>query len=161
MSSIDMLTVFFLVMGLIYLLLTTLYNPLILLGEHLVNTARVNVGPFINVLERDGDRLFLIEPEQVIIYNTAGVIYYYFEGGASRRLCPETERAIVRITQSDIRLINENGIYNISCTPILSHNLYSHFKNDSIEWQIPVLETSFTILDIINYLIINGLVKIK
>lgn len=156
-----MLVAILLCVTLLILLLCALHNPLVKIGETLTNAARVNVGPYIRVFERDGDRLFVVEPEQVVIYNTAGALYYYFEGGASKRLCPYREQAIVRVTSSDVRLINETGTYNISCTATNSSNLYNHFKTDSVQHQVPVFIDSVSVLDIINYLISEGFAKIK
>ncbi|AAQ21675.1 unknown [Cryptophlebia leucotreta granulovirus] len=159
MSSTDM-AVLLLVIALIFLIVNTLDNPLIMIGTRLIESTRVKVGPFIHVLERDGDRLFVIEPEQTLLYNTAGLIYYYFEGGASRRFCPVGEQAIVRIGLTDIGLINENGIYNVSCTNTSSWDLYEHFKNDSFEWKLPTFYEKTSIIDIINELIRYGYVRI-
>ncbi|UYE99138.1 MAG: pif-4 [Betabaculovirus sp.] len=112
-------------------------------------------------MERDGDRLFVIEPEQIVIYNTTGVLYYYFEGGASRRLCPNNEFAIVRFTTSDINLLNETGTYNVACTNTSSLNLYEHFVNNSARWDIPISNDPHSIIDIINSLITKGYCLIK
>nr|AIU36872.1 ORF89 [Cydia pomonella granulovirus] len=160
MSSTDMITVFLLGIALLILIVTTPANALILIGARLVDSTRVNVGAYIHVLERDGDRLFVVEPERALLFNTAGVLYYYFEGGASRRFCPAGEQAIVRIGTADIRLINETGTYNITCTGTGSLGLYEHFKSDSVEWQMPVYNDSNSIIDIINYLIRSGSAQI-
>ncbi|ACZ63560.1 ODV-e28 [Pieris rapae granulovirus Wuhan] len=161
MSTIDIIAVFILGLALLILLLSTVNNPLIIVGKRLVNATQVNIGPYIQVLERDGDRLFVVEPDQIVLYNTAGALYYYFEGGASRRLCPNTEYAIVRFTNSDIGLINETGTYNITCTNTSSLSLYEHFMSDSYKWQTPILNQSHTIIDIINYIIVEGYAQIN
>ncbi|QOD40043.1 pif-4 [Matsumuraeses phaseoli granulovirus] len=161
MSSTDMFTIIMLCVALLLSLLSTFSNPLIIIGRQISDALRVNVKPSINVFERDGDRLFVVEPEQIVLYNTAGVLYYYFEGGASKRLCPDKEQAIVRITNSDIGIINENGIYNITCTATNSVSMYNHFRNESSRWRIPAFNETHTIIDIINLLISGGYVKVK
>nr|ARX71941.1 odv-e28 [Erinnyis ello granulovirus]ARX72071.1 odv-e28 [Erinnyis ello granulovirus] len=156
MSSIDIFTVVVIGLSLFFILLSTTVNPLIYVGENILNASRVNVHPFIRVMERDGDRLFVIQPEQIVMYNTAGVLYYYFEGGASRRFCPMNEYAIVRFTTSDINLLNETGTYNVTCSNTSSLNLYDHFNNDSFGWNVPILTDSYSIIDIINEMITQG-----
>lgn len=136
------------------------YNPLNAAAFQLVEATQVNVMPSIRVLERDGDRLFVVEPEQVVIYNTAGVIYYYFEGGASARLCPNNEYAVVRIGKKDISFINETGSFSITCTPISSLSMYNHFNTNSFEVNVPLKQIRFSLLDVINYLIETGLVRL-
>ncbi|UXX41884.1 pif-4 [Psilogramma increta granulovirus] len=156
MSSIDIITIVIIGLCLFFILLSTTVNPLIYVGQRILDASRVNVTPFIRVMERDGDRLFVIEPEQIILYNTTGVLYYYFEGGTSRRLCPNNEFAIVRFTTSDINLLNETGTYNVSCTNTSSLNLYEHFANDSATWDISIFTDPHSIIDIINNLITEG-----
>lgn len=139
-----------------------LYSPMTNFANQLVDTARVQVYPSIRVLERDGDRLFVLEPEKIIIYNTAGVLYYYLEGGASGRLCSENEFAIVRFGYKDINLINEDGSFNVSCTTASSLALYRHFeivKND--ETTIILRDLRLNVLHIINYIIKSGLAQIR
>ncbi|APO13960.1 ODV-E28 [Plodia interpunctella granulovirus] len=156
MSLIDIFTAILLCVSLLILTLITFSNPLIMVGQRLIDAAQINVGSFIRVFERDGDRLFVIEPEGVLLYNTRGILYYYFEGGSSKRLCPNGEQAVVRISNSDIRLVNETGTYNITCTHTRSSNLYNHFRNDSLHWDTPLFSAHFTIIDIINYVIGEG-----
>lgn len=81
MSTIDIIAVFILGLALLILLLSTVNNPLIIVGKRLVNATQVNIGPYIQVLERDGDRLFVVEPDQIVLYNTAGALYYYLKVG--------------------------------------------------------------------------------
>lgn len=145
----------------VLLLALTIYrhNPLNAAAMKLVEAARISVMPQIRVLERDGDRLFVVEPERVILYNTAGVLYYYFEGGASARLCPNSEFAVVRISKKEIPLINETGSFYITCTPVGSLSMYNHFNTNSFEVNVPLTEVRITLLDIINYLIETGLAR--
>lgn len=142
----------------LFLLATSVYayNPLIAVGDAIVRATRVQVAPSIRVLDRDRDRLFVVEPERSIIYNTAGALYYYFEGGASGRLCPHNEYALARLNPEDIRLVNETGTFNISCTRTSSLALQSHFENESLRATVPVPDIRFTIVDVINHLITEG-----
>lgn len=135
-----------------------LYNPLNAEARRLIETARIEVAPSIRIKQIDDDRLFVVEPEQSIIYNTAGVIYYYFEGGASGRLCPNNEYAVAKIGIPDIRLINENGTYNITCTTVGSLMLYNHFNSiNPLDYTIRFPEDiKFNIIDVINFLITGG-----
>lgn len=158
MVSTDIVTMFFLTLTI--LIISLFNNPLNLVGKRIVESARIMIGPYIHVLQKENDRLFVINPEQSIIYNTAGALYYYFEGGASRRFCPQNEHAIVRIKLSDINLINENGTYNITCTTTSSMSMYDHFLNDASHWYLPIYISSYTIIDILNELIKTGMVEL-
>lgn len=148
-------------LGLAIFLLVSVQNPLELVGRRLLEGVRVTVGPYIRVMERDGDRLFVVEPERVMLFNTAGTMYYYLEGGADTRMCPHGERALVRITTADIRMINETGAYNVTCTATDSLNLHDHFESDSYSWVIPIINNSYSIVDIINQLINGGYVHLE
>ncbi|ABC61204.1 19KD [Choristoneura occidentalis granulovirus] len=161
MSSTDIFTVLIIGLSLIIILLSTRYNPLIYVAKRIIDANQINVGPYIRMFERDNDRLIVVEPEQIVMYNTAGALYYYFEGGASRRLCPINEFAIVRFTKPDIYLINETGTYNITCTTTSSLNMYGHFNNNSYSWNLPVFNDSHSIIDIINYLLSQGYIYIR
>jgi len=135
-------------------------NPLTAAAYQLVQAARVNVMPSIRVLERDGDRLFVVEPEKTIIYNTAGALFYYFEGGVSGRLCPYNEFAVVRITGKEIALINETGSFYITCSTVGSWSMYNHFNGNAFEMEVAMKSTRFTLLDVLNYLIDSGLAQV-
>ncbi|ACH69451.1 hypothetical protein D1Q00_gp090 [Trichoplusia ni granulovirus LBIV-12] len=157
-----MLTVLLVICLCILLLGVYLYSPLTNFANQLLLTTRVQVYPSIRVMERDGDRLFVLEPEQIIIYNTAGVLYYYLEGGASGRLCPENEFAIVRFDHNDINLINEDGSFNVSCTTTSSLSMYQHFNTIKIrETTIPLRDLDFNVLQVINFIIRRGYAKIR
>ncbi|AAM70279.1 hypothetical protein [Phthorimaea operculella granulovirus] len=160
MSFIDMLTAILLILALVIALFSNLFNPLIRIGRQLVDTAHVNVGAYINVFQRDGDRLFIVEPDKVVMYNTAGVLYYYFEGGASRRMCPDGEQAVIKFTTNDIQSFNETGEYNISCTRINALTLIEHFS-ESPSIRLPMPEDQFSALDVINKIIQFGYAKIN
>ncbi|AAS82660.1 ORF78 [Agrotis segetum granulovirus] len=138
------------------LVITLLFNPVEDFAAEMVEATVVNVLPLINVFEKGNDRLFVIEPEKSVIYNTHGALYYYFEGGVSGRLCPHNEYAVVRITAADIELINETGVYDIYCSPVGSRTIYSHFTSDSFRYQAILPKMTYTLLDVLNYLIETG-----
>lgn len=157
-----MLTVLLVLCMCVLLLGVYLFSPFTNFANKLLLTTRVQVYPSIRVLERDGDRLFVLEPEQIIIYNTAGVLYYYLEGGASGRLCPENEFAIVRFNYNDINLINEDGSFNVSCTTASSLSMYQHFNTVKYrETTIILRDLKYNVLQVINYLIRRGIAEIR
>ncbi|AKR17516.1 PIF-4 [Mocis latipes granulovirus] len=157
-----MLTVLLVICLCILLLSVYFFSPFVNFANQLLLTTRVQVYPNIRVLERDGDRLFVLEPEQIIIYNTAGVLYYYLEGGASGRLCPENEFAIVRFDRNDINLINDNGTFNVSCTAASSLAMYQHFNTLKYrETTIPLKDLEYNVLQVINFIIRRGLAEIR
>ncbi|AEB00362.1 19k [Clostera anachoreta granulovirus] len=155
-----MITTVLLLCTLLMLFLLMRRNPLSAAAKRFADEARVNVGPHVRVMERDGDRLCVVEPDKTVLYNSGGVLYYYFEGGASQRFCPLNEYAVVRFTIGDIVQINDTGIYNITCTQTSSLNMYNHFQNESMEQRALILSASYTTVDIINYLIKGGYVSI-
>lgn len=109
------------------------------------------------------ERLFLIKPENVLLYNLDGTLFYYLE--SSSVFCPR-EFSLVRFTKNDIDAINESGVYNTVCTNVNSLVVLEHFltiKNNISDARIllSVDDISYTILDIINYLIYTGYVEIK
>ncbi|AAP85712.1 ORF_75 [Adoxophyes orana granulovirus] len=164
MSSTDMITMTSLGVGLVVtiLLLFWYMNPLIILGNQLIRYGHVYLGPVVNVLERDNDKLIVIEPDDTVLLNTAGILYYYFEGGASQRMCPSNEYAVVRMARRDIVLINENNSYNIACTPTSALALKRHFESailSKLSFPIP-WDASYTVIDVINMLIDNGVIGI-
>ncbi|QBQ01631.1 odv-e28 [Hyphantria cunea granulovirus] len=132
------------------------FNPFQVAAANIERSAQLTLFPRIIVYERGNDRLFVLEPERVVIYNTAGALYYYFEGGVSNRVCPLNEHAVVRIASTDINLINETGTYNITCTAINSLSLINHFANTALQHVVPIYDTQFTVLQVINFLIFHG-----
>nr|ACA02628.1 unknown [Spodoptera frugiperda multiple nucleopolyhedrovirus]QWS70880.1 hypothetical protein [Spodoptera frugiperda multiple nucleopolyhedrovirus] len=109
------------------------------------------------------ERLFVIKPENVLLYNLDGTLFYYLE--SSTVFCPR-EFSLVRFTKNDIESINDSGIYNTVCTNINSLVILEHFltlKNNISDARIvlTVDEIAYSILDIINYLIYFGYVQIK
>ncbi|AQQ80358.1 PIF-4 [Betabaculovirus altermyunipunctae] len=157
-----MLTVLLVLSMCVLLLGVYLYSPLTNFANQLLETTRVQIYPSIRVLERDGDRLFVLEPEQIVLYNTAGVLYYYVEGGTSGRLCPENEFAIVRFDSNDISLINEDGSFNVSCTSTGSLSMYKHFEAVKYnETTVVLRDLQFNVLQIINFIIRTGLAEIR
>lgn len=142
------------------LILIFFNNPVTNVKNKILKATRVIVGPYIHIMERNNDRLFVIEPNQTVLYNTMGKLYYYFEGATSRSLCPNQESPVVRIAPVDINAININGIFNITCSPTTSLGLYNYFKSNSLQWSIPLFKYQHTIIDTINYLIHNGYVHL-
>ncbi|QYC92753.1 Per os infectivity factor 4 [Trabala vishnou gigantina nucleopolyhedrovirus] len=109
------------------------------------------------------ERLFLIRPENVVLYNANGALFYYLE--SSSVFCPR-EFSIVRFTKADIDAINNSGVYSTVCTSVNSLAVLEHFltlKNNVVDDRIilSVDEINYSILDIINLLIFTGYVEIK
>jgi Baculovirus 19 kDa protein conserved region len=109
------------------------------------------------------ERLFIIRPENVVLYNIDGTLFYYLE--SSSVFCPN-EFSIVRFTKSDIETINTSGIYSTMCTNVNSLTVIEHFltlKNNIADKSVifNVEEIHYSILDMINVLISDGYVYIK
>ncbi|AIE47868.1 pif4 [Peridroma alphabaculovirus] len=109
------------------------------------------------------ERLFIIRPENVILYNLDGALFYYLE--SSSVLCPR-EFSLVRFTRNEIAAVNDNGLFNTVCTNVNSLVVLEHFltlKNNVSDenLMLTVDEINYSILDIINLLIYTGYVQIK
>ncbi|QHB21746.1 pif-4 [Artaxa digramma nucleopolyhedrovirus] len=109
------------------------------------------------------ERLFVIRPENVILYNVDGTLFYYLE--SSSVLCPR-EFSLVRFTKNDIDAINTSGTYTTVCTNVNSLTVLEHFltlKNNLSDERLilSVDEINYSILDIINLLIYTKYVDIK
>nr|AMQ36032.1 PxGV-Torf69 protein [Plutella xylostella granulovirus] len=142
----------------IFILIIVIYyfNIFNLYRLKIKRSAYLDIQPHIKLMSRDNERLFLINPERVVIYNPGDVIYYYFEGGVSQRVCPDKEYAVVRISGTDIKMINQSGVYNVACTGISSLSLLNNFSETVSQQNIPIADARFTLLDILNFLIANG-----
>lgn len=110
------------------------------------------------------ERLFIIAPENVVLYNFNKTLYYYLD--SANVFCPN-EFSVTTFTQSTIKTINETGIYATACTPVSSLTLIEHFvtlKNNvpdhTLVLDVVEKQIQFSILDIINYLIYNGYVDL-
>ncbi|USC25939.1 pif-4 [Palpita vitrealis nucleopolyhedrovirus] len=109
------------------------------------------------------ERLFIIAPENVVLYNFNQTLYYYLD--SSNVFCPN-EFSVTTFTRSTINAINNTGIYATACTPINSLTLIEHFTSlkNNVPDDLLVLDAAeqiqFTILDIINYLIYFGYVDL-
>lgn len=124
-------------------------------------------GAFIDIYDlsttKQIERLFVIKPENVILYNVGGILYYYLQ--SSSVFCPK-EFSLVRFTRLDIEAINKNGLYSTLCTNVNSLVVTEHFltlKNNIPDHRIilTVDEINYTALDIINLLIYTGYVYIQ
>ncbi|AUV65348.1 PIF-4 [Alphabaculovirus myunipunctae] len=109
------------------------------------------------------ERLFVIKPENVLLYNLDGAVFYYLE--SSTVFCPR-EFALVRFTKSEIDAVNENGTFSTVCTNVNSLVVLEHFltlKNNVSDERLvfSVDEIHYSILDIINLLIYTGYVQVK
>ncbi|ACO53533.1 ODV-e28 [Euproctis pseudoconspersa nucleopolyhedrovirus] len=109
------------------------------------------------------ERLFVVRPENVILYNVSGTLFYYLE--SSSVFCPR-EFSIVRFTKNDIDAINNSGAYTTVCTNVNSLTVLEHFlslKNNLPDERLMlgVDEINYSILDIINLLIYAKYVDIK
>ncbi|AHD25548.1 pif4 [Choristoneura murinana nucleopolyhedrovirus] len=110
------------------------------------------------------ERLFIIVPENVVLYNFDKTLYYYLDSG--NVFCPN-EYTVAKFTSATIRTVNDTGVYSTACTSVGSLTLIDHFvglKNNSPD-HILVLDAAeqiqFTIMDIINFLIFNGYVNLN
>ncbi|AIU41319.1 pif-4 [Sucra jujuba nucleopolyhedrovirus] len=153
----------------IFLLLMLLLNPYRNEARKLVDdhSATLQFGAFIDIydlsLPQSTERLFVIRPENVVLYNVDGVLYYYLE--SSSVFCPR-EFSIVRFNRNDIDAINNSGIYSTVCTNVNSLTVMEHFltlKNNIPDDRLILTldEIQYSILDIINLLIYTGYVDIK
>ncbi|QWO71628.1 per os infectivity factor 4 [Orgyia pseudotsugata single capsid nuclopolyhedrovirus] len=154
---------------LIFLVILRFLNPYRkevakLIRDH-ANT--LHFGAYIDVydlsLPQRTERLFLVRPENVVLYNVDGTLFYYLE--SSSVFCPR-EFSIVRFTKTDIEAVNANGVYSTVCTNVNSLTILEHFialKNNVPDERLllSVDEINYSILDIINLLIYTGYVDIK
>ncbi|AHH82662.1 ODV-E28 [Buzura suppressaria nucleopolyhedrovirus] len=127
----------------------------------------LHFGAFVDVydlsLPQHTERLFVIKPENVVLYNVNGALFYYLE--SSSVFCPR-EFSIVRFTRDDIDSINNSGVYATVCTSVNSQTILEHFltlKNNIADEQLilSIDNINYSILDIINLLIYTGYVEIK
>ncbi|AGR57095.1 ODV-E28 [Choristoneura rosaceana nucleopolyhedrovirus] len=109
------------------------------------------------------ERLFIIAPENVVLYNFDKTLFYYLDSG--NVFCPN-EYTVAKFTSATISTINDTGVYSTACTSVGSLTLIDHFvglKNNLPDY-ILVLDAAeqiqFTIMDIINFLIFNGYVDL-
>ncbi|AYN45021.1 pif-4 [Alphabaculovirus alterspexiguae] len=163
-STVAILCLFVYLIALLYL------NPYRTRVEKLINDhqSTLQFGAYIDVYDLSAppdrvERLFIIRPENVLLYNLNGTLFYYLE--SSSVFCPQ-EFSLVRFTKSDIQTINDSGVYNTVCTNVNSLVVLEHFltvKNNLTDLRIilSVDQINYTILDIINYLILLGYVQIK
>lgn len=110
------------------------------------------------------ERLFIIAPENVVLYNFDKTLYYYLD--SANVFCPN-EYTVAKFTSATIRTVNDTGVYSTACTSVGSLILIEHFaglKNNSPDHTLILDATEqiqFTIMDIINYLIYNGYVDLE
>ncbi|AAQ91725.1 unknown [Choristoneura fumiferana DEF multiple nucleopolyhedrovirus] len=109
------------------------------------------------------ERLFIIAPRNVVLYNFDKTLYYYLD--SANVFCPN-EFTVTRFTSATIQTVNDTGVYSTACTSVGSLTLIEHFaglKNNTPDHML-VLDAAeqiqFTIMDIINYLIYNGYVDL-
>ncbi|AGR56837.1 pif4 [Hemileuca sp. nucleopolyhedrovirus] len=154
---------------LVFLLVLLFLNPYRKEAAKLVDdhANTLQFGAYIDIYDlsvpQRTERLFLIRPENVVLYNLDGVLFYYLE--SSSVFCPR-EFSIVRFTKNDINAINTNGIYSTVCTSVNSLTILEHFitlKNNLADERLllSVDQINYSILDIINLLIHLGYVQIK
>lgn len=153
-----------------YLIALLYLNPYRTRVEKLISDhqSTLQFGAYIDVYDLSSppdrvERLFIIRPENVLLYNLNGTLFYYLE--SSSVFCPQ-EFSLVRFTKNDIETINDTGVYNTVCTNVNSLVVLEHFltvKNNLTDLRIvlSVDQIDYTILDIINYLILLGYVQIK
>lgn len=155
--------------ALLMLYYTLLYcNPYQASVDKLISDFRdtLHFGAYIDVYDltvRDRvERLFVIRPENIVLYNSAGELFYYLESSSS--FCPK-EFAVVKFNYDNIKSINETGLFSVVCTKINSLTILEHFvtvKQNVSDTKIllQVNQIHYSVLDIINLLIHLGYVQI-
>ncbi|AJD09219.1 occlusion-derived virus envelope protein [Condylorrhiza vestigialis mutiple nucleopolyhedrovirus] len=109
------------------------------------------------------ERLFIIAPENVVLYNFDKTLYYYLD--SANVFCPN-EFTVTKFTSATIQTVNDTGVYSTACTSVGSLTLIEHFaglKNNTPDYMFMLdaaEQIQFTIMDIINYLIYNGYVDL-
>jgi hypothetical protein len=110
------------------------------------------------------ERLFLLTPENVILYNFNKTLYYYLD--SANVFCPN-EFSVTKFTRETITTINNSAVYTTVCTPVSGLTLLEHFvslKNNipdhTIILDVHTYQIQFSILEIINYLIHYGYVDL-
>jgi hypothetical protein len=151
--------------------LVTLFflNPYRNAAEKLVNdhAHTLQFGAYVDIYDlttnATAERLFVIRPENVILYNLNGALFHYLN--ASNLMCPH-EFSLVRFTRADIDTINDDSLYTIVCTNVSALTVLEHFitlKNNIADHRIILNPDAinYSVLDIINLLIYGGFVHIK
>nr|QBI90307.1 pif-4 [Trichoplusia ni single nucleopolyhedrovirus] len=158
------------ILGLLIFLMALLFiNPYRRDIERLVRDHKqtLQFGAYIDVFDlstsQQIERLFIIKPENVILYNTNGSLFYYL--ASTSLLCPN-EFSLVRFTRPEIVAFNDSGQANTVCTSVNSLVIIEHFmtlKNNIADDRIllSVDEIHYTIIDIINLLISLGYVYLQ
>lgn len=109
------------------------------------------------------ERLFVIAPENVVLYNFDKTLYYYLD--SANAFCPN-EYTVARFTEATIRAVNDTGVYATACTSVGSLALVEHFvalKNNVPDHTLALdaaEQIQFTIMDVVNYLIYHGYVDL-
>ncbi|ANF29697.1 pif4 [Catopsilia pomona nucleopolyhedrovirus] len=110
------------------------------------------------------ERLFIIAPENVVLYNFNKTLYYYLD--SANVFCPN-EFSVTTFTTNTIKTINETGVYSTACTSVGSLTLVEHFvtlKNNvpdhTLVLNVVDKQIQFSILEVINYLIYHGYVQL-
>ncbi|ACF05362.1 hypothetical protein [Adoxophyes orana nucleopolyhedrovirus] len=153
----------------VLVLFVNLLNPLNNEIDKIINdhTNTLQFGTYIEIYDasfkNNVERLFVIKPENVMIYNTHGQLFYYLE--SSSVICPR-EFSLLRISAADIWSINDSGTFTTLCTNVNSLALLEHFvvlKNNLADERIllPVDDIHYSILDLINLIISLGYVYIE
>jgi Baculovirus 19 kDa protein conserved region len=145
-------------------LLNPYRNQTMKLVQDHVNT--LHFGAYVDVYDlstpRRVERLFIVRPENVVLYNVGGALFHYLESASV--LCPR-EFAIARFTRDDIASINDSGLFTTLCTNVNSLALVEHFlvlKEGQSDERIilSVDEIHYSVLDLINLLIYSGYVQL-
>lgn len=141
-----------------------IYNPLLPLTREFFLSTRVQIYPSLRIIESGTERLVVLEPEKIFLYNSAdGILFYYLGGGGvAQTLCPYNEHPVVRIGLNDIYLINDYGTFHVTCTSIDPLSVYNHFdQSNHASISMPLDRLDYSILDVINYAIRAGLIVVK
>ncbi|RTL86036.1 hypothetical protein EJV44_24780, partial [Ancylobacter aquaticus] len=118
------------VLMLLLMVVIFLLNPINVAADNVIasHADSLHFGSYVEVFDlsfnNNVERLFLVNPENIVIYNNNGLIFYYLD--SSSVLCPH-EFSLLRLSKSDIKSINESGIFPTVCTNVNALSLLEHF----------------------------------
>nr|ANW12255.1 pif-4 [Malacosoma sp. alphabaculovirus] len=158
------------ILSLLVFLVTLLFlNPYRNAAEKLIHdhAYTLQFGAYIDIYDLTTnatvERLFVIRPENVVLYNLNGALFHYLN--TSNLMCPH-EFSLARFTRAEIDTINDDNLYTVVCTNVSALTVLEHFvtlKNNIVSHRI-ILDPdtiNYSVLDIINLLIYGGFVHIK
>lgn len=106
-------------------------------------------------------RLFIVRPENLILYNYGRTVYYYLQNPVGVR-CHGTAHPTIRFDEAAIKQMNETGKSQVVCVNSSSLRLVDYFVNlkggrsDAVVL-LEVEAINYTVLEMINLLVERGL----